>query len=81
MISKRVRKWCQRPGDNNDIPYFETSAKDATNVKEAFETVVRINHSVLNNSNISSLFTDDSFVIKEMVYDPKRKKNCKCQKQ
>ena len=27
---------------NNNMPYFETSAKDGTNVEEAFRTIARI---------------------------------------
>lgn len=34
----KARKWCK---DNGDIPYFETSAKDNKNVKEAFEMAGR----------------------------------------
>lgn len=33
-----VRKWCR---ENGGHPYFETSAKDATNVSSAFEEAVR----------------------------------------
>ncbi|KAM8872182.1 ras-related protein Rab-9A-like [Synchiropus picturatus] len=33
-----ARQWCQ---ENGGIPYFETSAKDATNVASAFEEAVR----------------------------------------
>ncbi|XP_072884852.1 ras-related protein rab7-like isoform X2 [Hemitrygon akajei] len=35
--SKRALVWCQR---KNNIPYFETSAKEAINVDQAFQTIV-----------------------------------------
>lgn len=38
VSSKRAQVWCQ--GKNN-IPYFETSAKEAVNVESAFVTVAR----------------------------------------
>jgi len=38
VSSKRAMTWCQEKGN---IPYFETSAKEATNVEKAFLEVVR----------------------------------------
>ena len=38
MTSKRATQWCQSKGD---IPYFETSAKEAINVEQAFQTVAK----------------------------------------
>lgn len=35
---KRAQAWCQA---NGDIPYFETSAKEAVNVDTAFQTIAR----------------------------------------
>lgn len=35
---KRAQQWCQ---GKNDIPYFETSAKESINVEEAFQTIAR----------------------------------------
>ena len=34
----RVHLWCQ---SKNDIPYLETSAKDSTNVEQAFELLIK----------------------------------------
>lgn len=38
VSSKRAQGWCQ---SKNNIPYFETSAKEATNVDQAFQTVAK----------------------------------------
>ncbi|KAK6467231.1 ras-related protein Rab-7a-like [Huso huso] len=35
---KRVQAWCQ---SKNNIPHFETSAKEAINVEQAFQTIAR----------------------------------------
>ena len=38
VSTKRAQGWCQ---SKNNIPYFETSAKEATNVDQAFQTVAK----------------------------------------
>lgn len=38
VSQKRAMAWCQSKGN---IPYFETSAKDAINVEQAFITVAK----------------------------------------
>ncbi|CAG0887926.1 unnamed protein product [Darwinula stevensoni] len=38
VSSKRAQQWCHQ---KNDIPYFETSAKENVNVEQAFMTVAR----------------------------------------
>ena len=38
VSQKRAMTWCQSKGN---IPYFETSAKDATNVEVAFQTIAK----------------------------------------
>lgn len=38
MTTKRAQAWCQ---SKNNIPYFETSAKEAINVEQAFQTIAR----------------------------------------
>jgi len=36
VFAKRAKSWCQVKGN---IPYFETSAKEAINVEQAFQTI------------------------------------------
>ncbi|XP_040354698.1 ras-related protein rab7 isoform X1 [Ixodes scapularis] len=38
VSTKRAQGWCQ---SKNGIPYFETSAKEALNVEQAFQTVAK----------------------------------------
>ena len=38
VSTKRAQSWCHSKGD---IPYFETSAKEAINVEQAFQTVAK----------------------------------------
>lgn len=38
MSTKRAQQWCQ---SKNDIPYFETSAKEGINVDIAFQTIAK----------------------------------------
>merc|ERR550534_2545000 len=35
---KRAQQWCH---SKNEIPYFETSAKEAINVEQAFQTIAK----------------------------------------
>ena len=38
VSTKRAQQWCH---SKNDIPYFETSAKEAINVEQAFQTIAK----------------------------------------
>jgi len=38
VSTKRLQQWCQSKGD---IPFFETSAKEAINVEQAFQTIAK----------------------------------------
>ncbi|XP_055904171.1 ras-related protein rab7 [Eupeodes corollae] len=38
MPNRRAQQWCQ---SKNDIPYFETSAKEGVNVELAFQTIAK----------------------------------------
>jgi len=47
---EKAKAWCKA---NGDIPYFETSAKDQTNVKEAFEQSAQ--KAIENQKNIQPM--------------------------
>lgn len=47
--------FCQARGE---IPYFETSAKEAINVQEAFETVAKLALENMDSDDIAADFTD-----------------------
>ncbi len=38
VTTKRAMQWCQ---EKNSVPYFETSAKEALNVEQAFQTIAK----------------------------------------
>lgn len=50
MSSKRAQQWCQ---SKNNIPYFETSAKEAINVEQAFQTIAK--NALAQESEVSVL--------------------------
>ncbi|KAG0222498.1 small GTPase superfamily [Mortierella sp. GBAus27b] len=54
MISqKRAMNWCQSKGS---IPYFETSAKEAINVEQAFQTIAK--GALMQESEVEIEFPD-----------------------
>lgn len=55
---KRASAWCQQKGD---IPYFETSAKAATNVDEAFQIIAR---NALQQESEVELYSDLPEIVK-----------------
>lgn len=52
MSQKWAQQWCQ--GKNN-IPYFETSAKEAINVEQAFYTIAQ---NALAQESETDLYTE-----------------------
>jgi len=52
VTQKRAMTWCQSKGN---IPYFETSAKEAINVEQAFQTVAK---NALHQDQEEQLYVD-----------------------
>jgi Ras-related protein Rab-7A len=52
VTQKRAMTWCQSKGN---IPYFETSAKEAINVEQAFQTVAK---NALHQDQEEQLYAD-----------------------
>lgn len=54
VTTKRAQAWCQ---SKNNIPYFETSAKEAINVEQAFQTIARNALKQVTNPSLSSQYS------------------------
>lgn len=54
VSTKRAQQWCH---SKNDIPYFETSAKEAINVEQAFQTIAKNALAQEYEDNIEDPFT------------------------
>jgi len=68
VTQKRAQAWCQA---NGNIPYFETSAKEAINVAQAFQTIAK--NALANDSS----FNDDPIISNTVTLptDPKKDKD------
>ncbi|CAH2068490.1 unnamed protein product, partial [Iphiclides podalirius] len=75
VSAKRAQQWCQ---SKNDIPYFETSAKEAVNVELAFQTIAR---NALAQEKEAELYNEFPDQIKLNANDNGRNRdgdNCAC---
>ena len=54
VSTKRAQQWCH---SKNEIPYFETSAKEAINVEQAFQTIAKNALAQVYNHHQKSLWT------------------------
>jgi Ras-related protein Rab-7A len=73
VSQKRALTWCQQ---KNNIPYFETSAKEAINVEQAFQTIAK--HALKQESEVV-LYNDFPDQIKLGANDDKPKQpGCGC---
>ncbi|XP_013195400.1 ras-related protein Rab-7a [Amyelois transitella] len=75
VSAKRAQQWCQ---SKNDIPYFETSAKEAVNVELAFQTIAR---NVLAQETDAELYNEFPDRVQLSANDNSRNRdgdNCAC---
>lgn len=72
VTAKRSQGWCQSKGD---IPYFETSAKEAINVEQAFQTVAK---NALAQETEVELYNEFPDQIKITNDNNKPKESCGC---
>mmetsp|Transcript_49053 Transcript_49053/g.151436 ORF Transcript_49053/g.151436 Transcript_49053/m.151436 type:complete len:207 (-) Transcript_49053:89-709(-) len=73
VSKKRAEAWCQA---KNDIPYFETSAKESINVEQAFQTIAK---NALQQETDADLYNDYPSQIKLTDDDkPVQQDNCAC---
>eukprot|EP00041_Stephanoeca_diplocostata_P006925 m.95883 g.95883 ORF g.95883 m.95883 type:complete len:207 (-) comp16621_c1_seq1:358-978(-) len=73
ISQKRAMTWCQA---KNSIPYFETSAKDSTNVEQAFQLIAK---NALQQEADVEMYNDASFPgVITVDKDEPKKDNCAC---
>jgi len=73
VTTKRAMQWCQ---EKNNVPYFETSAKEAINVEQAFQTIAK---NALAREKEQDIYTDIPDQIKINADQNKPpSSNCSC---
>merc|ERR1712121_50396 len=70
--AKRAQQWCH---SKNEIPYFETSAKEAINVEQAFQTIAKNALAQETDVELCSQFPDP---IKLKDEQTKKQDGCAC---
>lgn len=73
VTQKRATSWCQ---SKNNIPYFETSAKDATGVEEAFQTIAQ--NAIKLMANTGDIYNEAAPEIKLGQNDKPTDSGCSC---
>ncbi|PRP85532.1 hypothetical protein PROFUN_06764 [Planoprotostelium fungivorum] len=74
VTEKRARAWCQA---NGNIPYFETSAKEATNVDQAFLTIAK--NALAQDRNMSDdIKLNDKKIVIDNSQPADDNKGCNC---
>ncbi|GAB0086394.1 hypothetical protein DMENIID0001_004510 [Sergentomyia squamirostris] len=74
VSSKRADQWCK---SKNDIPYFETSAKEGINVDLAFQTIAK---NALAQESEVELYNEfpDPISLTSSNNRPRNSDNCPC---
>jgi Ras-related protein Rab-7A len=74
VTAKRAQQWCTTKGN---IPYFETSAKEAINVEQAFQSVAR---QALLMETETELYNDfpDQIQLSSTTQPSSNSSNCQC---
>ena len=88
VSTKRAQQWCH---SKNDIPYFETSAKEAINVEQAFQTIAKNALAQVTRRKVLNIFqkyfcyqeTENEFpdipdVIRPVSQDTGSNNSCAC---
>ncbi|XP_013768415.1 ras-related protein Rab-7a-like [Pundamilia nyererei] len=77
VTTKRAQAWCQ---SKNNIPYFETSAKDATNLEQAFQTIASNTLKQVSQGTDVELYYDfpEPIVFGENDESKSSAKRCSC---
>uniref|UniRef100_A0A669CBU3 RAB7A, member RAS onco family n=1 Tax=Oreochromis niloticus TaxID=8128 RepID=A0A669CBU3_ORENI len=75
VTTKRAQAWCQ---SKNNIPYFETSAKDATNLEQAFQTIACNALKQASRRTDVELYFPEPIVLGENDESKSSAKRCSC---
>ncbi|XP_035770654.1 ras-related protein rab7-like [Neolamprologus brichardi] len=77
VTTKRAQAWCQ---SKNNIPYFETSAKDTTNLEQAFQTIASNTLKQASQGTDVELYNDfpEPIVFGENDESKSSAKRCSC---
>lgn len=76
VSAKRAQQWCQT---KNNMPYFETSAKEALNVEQAFQSIARNALSQQNSGfDLYNEFPNDRVDLKQSAKPNNGGDNCAC---
>jgi len=66
LSASKAKAWCSAKGD---IPHYETSAKEALNVEQAFHTIAK--NALAQESQQKPIFIPDSLVLKQDARETK----------
>ncbi|XP_055371742.1 ras-related protein rab7 [Condylostylus longicornis] len=75
VSTRRAQQWCQ---SKNDIPYFETSAKDGLNVELAFQTIAKNALAQEADVELYNEFPDQIRLNSDRNNRPRNNENCQC---
>lgn len=75
VSTKRAQQWCQA---KNDIPYFETSAKEGINVDLAFQTIAKNALAQESEVELYNEFPDQIKLNADRNNRPRTGDNCSC---
>ena len=71
VSTQKAKSWC---GGKNDIPYYETSAKEAVNVEQAFATIAK--NALAREAQQTPVFVPDTLTIKPDAGGEKKRACC-----
>ena len=71
--TKRAMAWCQQKGN---IPLFETSAKEAINVEQAFQTIAK--NVLKQDPDDNEIFVPESIDLGQQSEKPQQSDGCGC---
>lgn len=75
VSTRRAQQWCQ---SKNDIPYFETSAKEGINVELAFQTIAKNALAQEADVELYNEFPDQIRLNSDRNNRPRNSDNCQC---